>query len=103
MGDFDPATIPKHGDQHKAEVRAKQRAFQEHFGDFKAQHVVGLWIGPAPKGEWVGLYFELENGQTFRAAVPGPMWQRFGNEWILAMMSAAELYEAAYAKPEGSG
>ena len=101
--DFDPATIPQHGDQHRPEVRARQREFQEHFGDFRSQHVVRFWVGPAPQGEWIGVYFELENGETVRASIPGPMWQRFASDCMLAIMSAAELYEAAYSKPEGSG
>ncbi|MBZ9748297.1 hypothetical protein LB516_23995 [Mesorhizobium sp. CO1-1-7] len=73
--DFDPSKIPQSGDQHDPKVRANQKAFQERFGDFKARHVTGIHLGPAPKGEWVGCIFDME---------------------VLAMMSAGEIIQAAY-------
>ena len=99
--DFDPKTIPQQGDQHKAAVRSNQAEFQTAFGDFKSRHVTGFWIGPAPKGEWVGIHFDMEDGSTVKVAVPYIYWQQFGNEFALAMMTAAELCEAAYAPPKG--
>lgn len=102
MAITDDFPIPKHGDQHKADVRANQRGFQERFGDFKTHHVMGLQIGPAPKGEWIGILFEKEDGDVVRVSIPFPMWQAFGQEYVLAMMSASELVEAAYAPPKGS-
>ena len=101
MTDFE-TTVPAQGDQHKAEVRAQQREFQEHFGDFKSRHVMSFWVGPAPQGEWIGLYFELENGEKVRVSIPLPMWQIFGNELVLAMMSGEDLAQLAYAPTEGS-
>ncbi|TPI16584.1 hypothetical protein [Mesorhizobium sp. B4-1-1] len=98
--DFDPATIPQPGDQHNADVRARQAAFQEAFGDFQGAHVAGFWAGPAPKGEWVGIIFEVD-GKRLKVAVPFTLWQRFGNEYALAMMTAAELADLAYSNPGG--
>ncbi len=98
--DFDPNTIPKPGDRHNAEVRAKQAAFQEAFGDFEPRHIAGFWAGPAPKGEWVGIIFEVGDEQV-KVAIPFTLWQALGNEYALAMMTAAELAQVAYGPPEG--
>ncbi|WP_135906513.1 hypothetical protein [Mesorhizobium sp. M3A.F.Ca.ET.175.01.1.1] len=95
-------TIPKPGDQHDPRVRANQKAFQAKFGDFQARHVVGLHLGPAPKGEWVGCIFDMEDGSTVKVAIPFNYWQAFGNEYTLAMMSAAEIVQTAYGPPEGA-
>ncbi|PZV33373.1 hypothetical protein [Mesorhizobium kowhaii] len=99
--DFDTKTIPKPGDQHDPTVRAHQATFQERFGDFPSRHVVGLQFGPAPKGEWVGLIVELEDGSAVKAAIPFTLWQAFGNEYALAMMTAAEIVQMAYGPSEG--
>ncbi|MER8492242.1 hypothetical protein NKH53_29005 [Mesorhizobium australicum] len=101
MPDFDPAKIPKPGDQHDPKVRANQRAFQERFGDFPSRHVVGLHFGPAPKGEWVGIILDMEDGSTVKVAIPYNYWQAFGNEYTLAMMTAAEICETAYSPAKG--
>ncbi|QKC91031.1 hypothetical protein EB230_23450 [Mesorhizobium sp. NZP2234] len=101
MPDFDPATIPKPGDQHDPTVRAHQATFQERFGDFKSRHVVGLHFGPAPKGEWVGIIMDMEDGSTVKVAIPFTLWQAFGNEYALAMMTAAEIVQMAYGPAEG--
>ncbi|MER8810448.1 hypothetical protein [Mesorhizobium australicum] len=93
---FDPNTIAKPGDQHNPRVRANQAAFQNRFGDFKTRHVVGLHFGPAPKGEWVGIILDMEDGSEVRVAIPFNYWQAFGNEYVLAMMSAGEIVQAAY-------
>ncbi|TPJ83304.1 hypothetical protein FJ492_24115 [Mesorhizobium sp. B2-5-4] len=89
LPDFDPSKIPQAGDQHDPKVRANQKAFQERFGDFKARHVTGIHLGPAPKGEWVGCIFDMEDGSTVQVAIPFNYWQAFGNEYVLAMMSAS--------------
>jgi hypothetical protein len=99
---FDPATIPKLGDQHTTAVRAEQAKFQAEFGDFKARHVMGFWLGPAPKGEWIGMIFDLEDGSTVKVSLPLTLWQRFGNEYVLAMMTAAERIELAYGPTKGT-
>jgi hypothetical protein len=100
--EFDGSTVPKPGDNHKPHVRSNQAEFQEMFGDFKAKHVKGFWIGPAPKGEWVGICFSLEDGSTVKASIPYTLWQTFGNEFVLAMMSASEICEAAYSPAKGN-
>ena len=51
--------------------------------------------------ELVGIHFDMEDGSTVKVAVPYIYWQQFGNEFALAMVSAAELCEAAYAPPKG--
>jgi hypothetical protein len=99
---FDPASILKPGDQHDADVRAKQAEFQKTFGDFRARNVTGFWLGPAPQGEWMGMIFDLEDGSQVRAALPIWLFQAFGAEYVLAMNTAAELCEMAYSKPGGS-
>ncbi|MDH6235148.1 hypothetical protein M2281_005770 [Mesorhizobium soli] len=100
---FDPATIPTHGQQHAAGVRANQAAFQEKFGDFRKHHIVGCQIGPAPQGEWVGIQFEKEDGDVVKIAIPYTLWQGFGNEYCLAIMSAGELLQTAYGEARGNG
>lgn len=99
---FDPVTIPKPGDQHDADVRAKQAEFQKAFGDFRARNVTGFWLGPAPQGEWVGMIFYLEDGTEARVAVPITLLQAFGVEYALAMMTAGELCEIAYGNTKGT-
>ncbi|UCI17870.1 hypothetical protein FJ970_22575 [Mesorhizobium sp. B2-1-8] len=99
--DLDPRTIPQRGDAQSPKVRANQKAFQERFGDFKSCHITGFQLGPAPKGEWVGLMFNLEDGSTVKVSVPYTLWQAFGNEYVLAMMTAGELVQMAYGKPGG--
>ncbi|UCI33259.1 hypothetical protein [Mesorhizobium sp. B4-1-4] len=51
---------------------------------------------PAPKGEWVGMRFDMEDGTTISVSIPYTLWQAFGNEYVLAMMSAGEIIQAAY-------
>ena len=94
--DFDPNTIPQAYDPQNPLVQANQADFQELFGDFKTHHVVGLRVGPAPKGEWVGMRFDKEDGTTVDVSIPFTLWQRFGNEYVLAMMSAGQIVQAAY-------
>lgn len=105
MDDFDPTfnpiTIPKPGDQHDWTVRAHQATFQEKFGDFKCKHITGFQCGPAPQGEWVGMIFDMEDGSTVKVAIPFNYWQQFGNEHVLAMMTAAELVQMAYGPAQG--
>ncbi|TSE07580.1 hypothetical protein C1D09_018790 [Mesorhizobium intechi] len=96
--DFDPKTIPQAYDPQNPRVRANQAEFQEQFGDFKAHHVTGLRLGPAPKGEWVGMSFDKEDGTTVKVSIPYTLWQAFGNEYVLAMMSAGEIIQAAYGR-----
>lgn len=93
---FTEPMVPQHGDQHLPEVRRNQAEFQAMFGDFKARHVVSFWVGPAPQGEWMGMLFNLEDGKQVKVAIPITLFQRFGNEFVLAMMTAGELAEAAY-------
>jgi hypothetical protein len=99
---FEPSTIPKPGDQHRASVRAEQEKFQKAFGDFKPRHVQQFWVGPSPKGEWVGMVFDLEDGSQAKVALPYTLWQVFGNEYLLAMMTAAERIELAYGSAKGA-
>ncbi|TPN53989.1 hypothetical protein [Mesorhizobium sp. B1-1-7] len=98
MPDFDPSTIPQAYDPQNPQVRANQAEFQHQFGDFKAHHIMGFRLGPAPKGEWVGMRFDMEDGTTVSVSVPFTLWQAFGNEYVLAMMSAAQIASAAYGK-----
>ncbi|PSJ57391.1 hypothetical protein [Pseudaminobacter soli (ex Li et al. 2025)] len=99
---FDPATIPAHGHQHAADVRANQAGFQEAFGDFKKHHIVSFQIGPAPKGEWIGVQFWKEDRDVVKISIPFTLWQAFGNEYVLAMMSAGELIQVAYREAGGN-
>ncbi|MER9171234.1 hypothetical protein NKI12_28690 [Mesorhizobium australicum] len=93
---FDPNSIPTPGDQHSKTVRMNQTVFQMKFGDFKDRHITGFQVGPAPKGEWVGCIFDMDDGSTVRVAIPFNYWQAFGNEYVLAMMSAGQIVQAAY-------
>ncbi|ESY20399.1 hypothetical protein NKJ66_07340 [Mesorhizobium sp. M0078] len=94
--DFDPATIPEAYDPQNPLVRANQAEFQKEFGDFQSRHIAGFRMGPAPKGEWVGMRFDMEDGTTVNVSVPITLWQAFGNEYVLAMMSAGQIIQAAY-------
>jgi hypothetical protein len=71
------------------------------FGDFKSRHITGFHCGPAPQGEWVWMIFDMEDGSTVKVSVPYTLWQQFGNEYVLAMMTAAELIQAAYSPGGG--
>ncbi|MFD1983528.1 hypothetical protein ACFSOZ_12695 [Mesorhizobium newzealandense] len=96
LPEFDQNTIPHAYSPQNPLVRANQAEFQQEFGDFKVHHIAGFRVGPAPKGEWVGMRFDMEDGSTLKVSIPLTLWQSFGNEYVCAMMSAGEIVQAAY-------
>jgi hypothetical protein len=44
---------------------------------------------------------DMEDGSTVKVAIPFNWWQQFGNEWALAMMTAAEIVQMAYGPAAG--